>query len=71
MVIMVFALQLIGLQCNVLSVVAIKDELQQLPQSLTQIKKSRFCRDFFIFLCLVNCRAITFISFSFTTKVIP
>lgn len=49
MVIMVFALQLIGLQCNVLSVVAIKDELQQLPQSLTQIKKSRFCRDFFIF----------------------
>jgi hypothetical protein len=71
MVIMVLALQLIGLQCNVLSVVAIKDELQQLPQSLTQIKKSRQNRDFFIFLCLVNCRAITFISFSFTTKVIP
>lgn len=71
MVIMVFALQLIELQCNVLSVVAIKDELQQLPQSLTQIKKSRQNRDFFIFLCLVNCRTITLISFSFTTKVIP
>ncbi len=49
MVIMVLALQLIELQCYVLSVVAIKDELQQLPQSLTQIKKSRQNRDFLFF----------------------
>lgn len=51
MVIMVLALQLIGLQCNVLSVVAIKDELQQLPQSLTQIKKvSTKSRLFYFFM---------------------
>lgn len=50
MVIMVLALQLIGLKCNVLSVVAIKDELQQLPQSLTQIKVSTKSRLFYFFM---------------------